>query len=128
MKYLAKWIPALIIMSVIFFLSSMPGQTVNSTIARSNPVQMLGHFTLFMLLCASYYRATKNIILSLFLTLLYAFFDEFRQSFIPERSSSIDDVFVDMAGASLFVFLLLIKNRYKKPPEINESKIDEELE
>jgi len=88
-------------MAVIFILSSQPSEVVNSTVARTEPVQKIGHLILFTTLCLTYFKATKSIKKSILLTLIYAFFDEFRQSFTPGRSSSFSDIFVDMIGASI---------------------------
>lgn len=99
-------------MVVIFTLSSMPGEVVNATVARTETVQKIGHLFLFSFLCLAYFKATKNIVLSMFLTLLYAIFDEFRQSFTLERSSSLSDIGVDMIGAlisGIFLWKILPK-------------------
>ena len=39
--------------------------------------------------------------------LLVAFFDEFNQGFVPSRTGSIYDVFIDAAGAGAALMLLL---------------------
>lgn len=101
MKKLINWLPSVFIMTVIFFLSSQPGEVVNSTVARTENVQKLGHLFLYIALCLSYFKATKNIIKSMIMSLLYAILDEFHQSFVFGRSSSISDIFVDMIGASI---------------------------
>ena len=101
MKKIINWLPALVAMSVIFILSSQPGEVVNSTVANTEPVQKIGHVIMFMILCVSYFKATKNIPLSILLSFFYAVFDEYHQSFTAERSSSFSDVFVDVLGASV---------------------------
>ena len=88
-------------MTIIFILSSQPGEVVNSTVAKTELVQKIGHAIMFMILCISYFKATKNIPLSILLSLFYAIFDEYHQSFTVERSSSLSDVFVDVLGASV---------------------------
>jgi len=100
-KKIINWLPALVVMSVIFILSSQPGEVVNSTVANTEPVQKIGHVIMFMILCISYFKATKNIPLSILLSLLYAIFDEYHQSFTADRSSSFSDIFVDVLGASV---------------------------
>ena len=116
MKNIKNWIPALVVMTVIFTLSSAPGDVVNSTVAKHESVQVIGHFILFMVLCLTYFKATKNILLSLLLSVLYAFFDEFRQSFTLNRSSSLKDIFTDTSGAlisCIFLWKLLPKTPKK---------------
>jgi VanZ family protein len=100
-KKLINWLPALVVMTIIFILSSQPGEVVNSTVARAENIQKIGHLILFTILCLTYFKATKSIRTSLLLTFLYAVFDEFHQSFTLDRSSSISDIFVDMVGASI---------------------------
>ena len=101
MKKLINWLPALFVMTVIFFLSSQPSDVVNATMARTENVQKFGHFFLYTILCLSYFKATKNIVKSMIMALLYAILDEFHQSFVFGRSSSISDILVDMIGASI---------------------------
>jgi VanZ family protein len=115
-KNIKNWIPALVVMTVIFTLSSAPGDVVNSTVAKYESVQVIGHFILFMILCLAYFKATKNILLSLLLSVLYAFFDEFRQSFTLDRSSSFKDILTDTLGALIsctFLWKLLPKTPKK---------------
>ena len=116
MKNIKNWIPALVVMVIIFTLSSAPGDVVDSTVAKYESVQVIGHFILFMVLCLTYFKATKNILLSLLLSVLYAFFDEFRQSFTLNRSSSLKDIFTDTSGAlisCIFLWKLLPKTPKK---------------
>ena len=101
MKKIINWLPALVVMTIIFILSSQPGEVVNSTVANTESVQKIGHVIMSMILCVSYFKATKNIPLSILLSLLYAIFDEYHQSFTADRSSSISDVFIDVLGASV---------------------------
>ena len=101
MKKLINWLPALVVMALIFILSSQPGEVVNATVARTENIQKIGHLILFTILCLTYFKATKSIRTSLLLTFLYAVFDEFHQSFTLDRSSSVSDIFVDMVGASI---------------------------
>ena len=116
MKNIKNWIPALVVMTVIFTLSSAPGDVVDSTVAKYESVQIIGHFILFMVLCLTYFKATKNILLSLLLSVSYAFFDEFRQSFTLDRSSSLKDILTDTFGAlvsCIFLWKLLPKTPKK---------------
>jgi len=97
-------------MIVIFLLSSIPGKIITSSIIGNEPSEISGHFVLFMFLCIAYYKATKNILLSIFMTIVYAVFDEIHQVFTPARSSSLFDVYVDCVGAiisGLFLWKLL---------------------
>lgn len=101
MKNFLNWIPAFVVMAIIFTLSSIPGKVVDTTVMKSGDLQVLGHFCLYMVLCISYFKATKSIGLSVLLCLLYAISDELHQLFTPLRSSSLIDVGVDMLGVSI---------------------------
>lgn len=110
MKKILNLVPALVIMGLIFALSSIPGKIISSTVVGNEQAEISGHFILFMVLCIAYYKATKNIFLSIFLTIAYAVFDELHQIFTPGRSSSLFDVGVDSFGAlisGLFLWKLL---------------------
>lgn len=99
MRYIKNWIPAILIMVIIFCLSSIPGKIIQSSVINNEPSEISGHFILFMFLCLAYYKATKNILLSIFMTIIYAVFDELHQVFTPLRSPSLFDVYVDSFGA-----------------------------
>ena len=101
-----NWIPAIVMMVFIFVLSSMPGKIVNATIGQNNQIEISGHFIFFVILCVSFYKATKKISLSIFLTVAYAVFDELHQLFTLGRSCSIFDVGVDTFGAFISGILL----------------------
>jgi VanZ family protein len=78
----------------------------------------LGHFAgYFMLAAATYWGLQGNKLLrvpwgraapgSFLWALWVAFLDEFNQSFLPSRTGSIYDVFIDAAGAATALLLLL---------------------
>jgi hypothetical protein len=94
-----NWLPSVIVMAVIFSLSSVAGPTIDKFGLNKEPYQINAHFFLFMFLCAAYYKATKNIFYSVILTFIYAILDETHQMFTPFRSSSIFDILVDSMGA-----------------------------
>jgi VanZ family protein len=93
-------------MIIIFCLSSIPGKIISSSIVGNETSEISGHFLLFMFLCLAYYKATKNILLSIFMTIIYAVFDELHQVFTPLRSSSLFDVYVDSLGAIISGIIL----------------------
>lgn len=55
-------------------------------------------------------KIQEKISLVLFFTLLIAVFDEFNQSFVPGRTSSVRDVVIDFFGSSCGLLLLLLFN------------------
>ena len=99
LEKLEKWLPAIIVMAIIFIASSTSGKVINAVGLGSEAYHINAHFVLFMLLCISYYKATKNVFYAITLTFIFALLDETHQLFTPFRSSSIFDILVDTAGA-----------------------------
>ena len=112
-------------MSLIFYLSSIPGDQLGPDTLVVNMLKKSVHAFIFGILAALYLYALKGkksllktqstlYLLSWFLTLLYAFSDEYHQSFTPGRHSSGKDVFIDVCGAiTVLVILYILKTREK---------------
>ena len=110
MKYLSRRFPAVIAMVIIFLLSSLPGDAVNNLGLGSERLHVNGHFILFFLLTFTYFKATKDLYLTISMSILYAVFDEFHQMYTPFRSTSLFDIYIDIGGsllAGLFIWKLL---------------------
>lgn len=105
-QVLKRWLPAILIMSVIYWISSWPGQTIKDAGLGGEGIHVNGHFVLYFLLCMSFFKATKNILLSALLAFVYGLTDEYHQSFVPERSSSLKDIIVNSSGIMVAVFVL----------------------
>lgn len=99
MKKMKKWLPAVVIMLVIFILSSVQGSVIDSVGLGKESYHINAHFFLFVLLCVAYYHATGQVFLSIVLTITFGIFDELHQLFTPYRSSSFFDIQVDSFGA-----------------------------
>ena len=86
----------------------------------------LAHFTEYAFLAFLAARAFRTsskaffhnhwFLLSFLLVAVYAMSDEYHQSFVPSRTASIVDSFIDMAGG--LTMLLLVRRRHK------ESRLD----
>ncbi len=114
-KTYMNWLPAIGMMVIIFISSSTPGRVVDASPFASPLAQIRGHLVLFFLLCLSYYIATKNIFISILLTVFYGVADELHQIFTPWRSPSLFDVKVDtlaalLAGGVLWILPKRLKN------------------
>lgn len=97
-------------MLLIYALSSINGEVVNRSIVGNEPSEISGHFILFIILCIAFFNATKDIPLSIVMTISYAVFDELHQLATPGRSCSIFDLGVDTLGAiisGIFLWKLL---------------------
>jgi VanZ family protein len=60
--------------------------------------------------------ANRWFIICLALVVCYALLDEYHQSFVPSRTASIYDSFIDMTGG--LVALLIIRRRHKARPAL----------
>ena len=107
-------IPALYMM-FIFILSSIPGQAFEPILISSIITNLL-HIPLFGLLAFLWMKAFDNkkvalnkaIIYTVIITIVYAAFDEFHQSFVPGRDASIGDLFLDTLGCIVGIYIYSI--------------------
>ncbi len=131
MKNYIRWLPAVCIMALIFFLSSIPnlhffdnlppgllafirkfswrfGETGFFSYAVSlHPdyiIHKLGHIVLFGLLGMSLYNAGRSIYWSMLTVILFAVSDELHQGLIAGRSGRFGDIVLDTVSAALFVY------------------------
>ena len=105
---------AVLWMGVIFFLSSMHGDSLGPDTFTVNFAKKFGHVMLFGVLSILYYFALNSrktagrvpwtvLVLSFLLTVLYAMTDEYHQSFTPGRHAAGQDVVIDALGALVFL-------------------------
>lgn len=103
-----RWVPALVLMLVIFGFSSQAGDDLPDFAGWDYFVKKGAHAIGYGLLALSYLRALggRRYFLSWLLAVLYSATDEFHQSFVPGRRASLVDVLVfDNLGAMLALFL-----------------------
>lgn len=113
------WLPVVIYMSLIFYLSSIPGTYVTTKISINDKIlHIIEFFGLAFLLYRCFNTAeNKNVkkheyLLAIALAVLYAISDEFHQSFVPGRAADIIDVIADSIGAISIIGLRYIKMNY----------------
>ena len=118
-------IPALIMMLVIFIVSSQPGDNLPNFLTWDYVVKKASHAIGYGLLALSYLYLLKNhpnkYWLAWLMTVLYSVTDEFHQSFVFGRNGSVYDVVVfDDLGA---LIALGLHTRYwkKDEEEINQA-------
>lgn len=117
MTRLKNWLPALAMMTLIFAASSIPGDAMIRFDEFDFTVKKLGHSVGYALLAASYLRGLgKRPWLAWLLAVLFAFTDEFHQSFTPGRNPSLWDVLIfdnfgALTGAWLYHFIEKRKTR-----------------
>ena len=109
---LIRWVPALVIMGFIFVLSSLPSDKIPYYGGLDYVLKKGAHALGYGLLGLSYYYAlprslsrTYRWILALIMAVLFALSDEYHQSFVQGRNSSIVDVAIDTVGAVIALFL-----------------------
>jgi VanZ family protein len=118
-----RWLPALAMMAAIFFFSSLPASTLPYFGIWDVVVKKGGHMTGYALLGMAYYfalpaslRRGYRWMLALLMAQLFSLSDEFHQSFVQGRTSSLVDVGIDMAGAMI---ALTISSRYSSNSRSN---------
>jgi hypothetical protein len=111
-KTFQRWVPALIIIGVIFLASSIPANQMPNIGKLDFPVKKGSHFSGYALLALGLLRGMhddkpRNLVLVLLFCGLYAVSDEFHQSFVPGRKSSPIDIGIDFFGSAFGLLLFL---------------------
>src|SRR5436190_2161828 len=121
-KFIRYWLPPILWMAFIFFLSSNHRVTITRTYAIDfiifKTLHMIEYAILYFLLFRGFY-SIKNKSLSqnqrffypFILAVAYAFTDEFHQLFTPTREGRIRDVGIDTIG--IFIMFSYIKVHLK---------------
>ena len=105
---IVRWIPSILMMGVIFFFSSLPAGLIPSFGEWDLLIKKAGHASGYALLGLAYYFALPprlsswfRWVLAMILVILFALSDEFHQSFVLGRNSSVIDVGIDAMGAAI---------------------------
>jgi VanZ family protein len=125
---ISKWLPAVFVMLVIYLLSARPPSELPYFAWADPIVKKGGHVIGYAILVYFYWKAfdfnEKKVWHAWALAVLYAITDEFHQSFVPGRYSSVWDVLIfDNLGV---LISLWITNRYRnqKRPDSIHSVVD----
>lgn len=107
-----RWLPALVLMAAIFLASSLPAGRIPHFGMLDIIVKKGGHAIGYALLGLAYYYALPPRLsipyrwaVALLMAVLFALSDEYHQSFVDGRTSSLRDVFIDGAGAAFSLTL-----------------------
>jgi VanZ family protein len=130
MRRLGRWLPSIVWMGIIYYLSSQTGDDLGgwlSQIQRLIPFMEgfdWGHFVSYFLLALTFAWALERRNLSwghkalvVLFCVLYGITDEFHQSFIPGRTPDVMDLRNDAIGAALamlFVTIPAIRHRFEQ--------------
>jgi VanZ family protein len=110
LSILPRWIPALIMMGLIFLFSSQPAGKFPHFAGWDYVIRKTGHVVGYGLLALCFFFAfhfqSKYRWLAWLLAILYAATDEFHQSFVPSRQPSLTDILLfDNIGALATLWL-----------------------
>jgi VanZ family protein len=113
------WLPALLWMGLIFFLSSRSTLPGPDKAFWDILLKKIGHFTVFGILAWLYVLGLRSgqaatpraLWIALGMTLLYALSDELHQSYVPGRHARVTDWLIDAAGAMAALLMLLKRSR-----------------
>jgi VanZ family protein len=108
-----RWIPALLMMTAIFYFSSQPGDNLPDFLDWNYIVKKSGHFIGYGMLALSNFHALRydkrRYWLAWLLAVIFSATDEFHQSFVPGRHASVFDVIIfDNLGAAFALWLYSI--------------------
>jgi VanZ family protein len=108
MRSAMRWAPALLMMALIFLASSTPARHLPYFGALDFLVKKGGHAIGYALLGSAYFFALPprlsvpyRAVTALLMAVLFSLSDEFHQSFVEGRTSSLRDVLIDTGGAGL---------------------------
>ena len=118
-KIFLNWLAVILWLGVIYYFSSQPDLKSELAPAWDLVFRKIAHLAEFFVLAYFFFRAYRSLNLSigrsLFLafvfSLVYAFFDEWHQSLVVGRSSSLIDVGIGSLGILIFVILSLLNKQ-----------------
>lgn len=108
----ARFLPALGMMTAIFFVSSQPGdQLTLPTFLNFDKAWHMLEYGILAVTCLFAFHPvpdhakTKTALEIILFATLYGISDEFHQSFVPLRMACVEDVVADFLGAAIIVGL-----------------------
>lgn len=111
-----RFIPALLWMAFIFFLSSRQTTGIGTTRVDRFLILKSFHLIEYAVLFVLLFFATKKKQLSFFISYLYAISDELHQSFVPGRMGKFSDTIIDLIG--IYIGICSVQ-KLKKWPILN---------
>jgi VanZ family protein len=107
-----RWLPALVMMGVIFLASSTPATELPFFGRWDVLIKKGGHALGYAMLGLSYFYALPSRLsrgyrwwMAWLMAIVFALSDEFHQYFVEGRGSSLRDVGIDSLGAGLALLL-----------------------
>jgi VanZ family protein len=101
-----RWLPVVLWMGVIFTLSAIPSLASPFEPLQDFILRKFAHIAEYVILTALLFSAlrrqvacnTQALLIAAVMSVLYAFSDEWHQTFVPGREGSLRDVGIDAAG------------------------------
>ena len=137
-RFLLYWVPLIIWICAIFVVSSLPSNSIPSTLPESRiSTEYPLHITAFFCLFVLFYRVlstkekgaplTTILLSSLIFTMVVAFSKECWQILLPTRHFSLKDIFVD-GGATILAMLVVGGSRWtREQPEHQKRQLKTSL-
>jgi len=116
-KFFNYWLPVIVWMGVIFWLSSIPD--LESGLKQDFILRKIAHILEYAILTFILIRALrienlsikKTLIFSIIFAIFYSLSDEYHQTFIQGRQGGLKDVSIDSIGILLTSLIWYIKSR-----------------
>lgn len=121
-KKITYFLPSVLIMSIIFFLSSRSSTGIGGSLTQQFIIHKSLHIFVYSLLGASFlygfFKTSAKFdrhsqILSVLFTYIYGIADEIHQSFVRGREGKFTDTIFDLVGALLGIYLYKIFRNYQ---------------
>lgn len=123
-SFLFYWLPPILLMSIIFFLSSRQSISVDGGFTTNFLIFKSMHIGEYALLTALFFRAlfkttklklSQVILWAFIFSFCYAISDELHQTFVPTRTGQVRDLYVDLIGITgTLIFIRLNFDIIKK--------------
>jgi hypothetical protein len=117
-KLILPWLPAVLMMAIIFGFSSLPSNEMPDLGIWDLVIQKGGHVLGYGLLALAYWVGLRfdkrRWWLALLLAMIYAVTDEFHQSFVPGRHPGWVDILVYDGGGAVTALGLAYWRRAKR--------------
>lgn len=123
-KFVKFWLPVFAWAVIIFLFSANPTTRASEIHWQDFIIKKSAHVFVFAVLTTLLYRAFINFDLaakiaakySFLFSIVYAFTDEFHQSFTPGREPTLRDIAFDTVGVLLSLYLII--NYLSKAPKV----------
>jgi len=112
LRRLDPWLPPLLLMAVIYYLSDQPGLSSGLGLVDTIGRKFVHAFE-YALLCGLWWRALRTrmapgaaLAPALVVTIVYAVTDEYHQTFVEGRNGLVLDVVIDALAAAVAVLAI----------------------